>query len=619
MKSERLTPSRPSPEVEGGDGGGGGGGRDVEIARLREELRTSIEHRQSAVERLEAANEELRTLSDEVRARNALDVEERKRALGVAEEAGDFTTAIVEAGRDPLLILDGAMRVEMASASFYETFRARKTETEGRLIYALGNGQWAVPRLRQLLEEVLPKAARFADVEVEHDFEAIGRKVMRLHGRRIVFPSGRSPRILLVIEDVTERKDREARDRLLGEVSPALASSLDSAGVLAALAELSVPRFADLCIVDALGVDGSLPRAAAAPADWALRLGIPEALDAPQPPGAALTGTSELYPSLSPAELEVLARTPGRAAVLRERGIRSAMVVPLGVRGRTLGAITFCRAAPSSPYGRPDVAWAEEWARRAAFAVENARLFGEAQEAIRSRERFLSIASHEMKTPLTALDLQVRLLLLGQHPDPCPLAPLRKSFEMLGRQTAKFSKLIDQLLDLARIESGKLEFEDAEVDLATLCRDVVARFAEGLARSGSTLELHAAAPVLGRFDGLRLDQVATNLISNAVKYGQGKPIAVRVEAEGGLARLVVRDGGIGIAKADHAKIFEKLERTVQARCYGGLGLGLYITRRIVEHYGGATRVESELGRGSAFTVDLPLARRAEPAGASVSG
>jgi len=558
-----------------------------------------------------------------------VDIDEQRRALRAAEEAREFLTAIVDTVRDPLLVLDGDLRVEMANAPFYEVFRAHPTETAGRRVYDLGNGQWNVPRLRQLLEEVLPKDSEFRDMEVEHEFEDIGRKVMLLHGRRIQLQAGRLQRILLVIEDISERRDRERRDQFLGEVSLALSSSLDYDGVLAALAQLSVPRLADCCLVDMVGDGGGIRLAAAAPENWVERMSEPdEALDA----GAVLdrsggparvirTGVAELHPDLTPQELAALAKSRKHLELLDEMGVRSAMIVPLAVLGRALGAITFYRAKKNGPYTRKDLDWAEEWARRAAFAVENARLFGQAQEAIRSRERFLAIASHEFKTPLAALDLQVKLLLDGQYPDPCPLPPLKKSFEMLSRQTTKFSTLIDQLLDLARIEGGKLEFEDVDLDLSALWRHIAGRFKDALARAGSTLTLHIAQPIKGCLDRLRMDQVATNLISNAVKYGRGKPIEIRMEAVAGGVRITVKDDGIGIAKDDQAKIFEKLGRTVEARRYGGLGLGLFISQRIVEHYGGTIHVDSELGRGSVFTVDLPLGRAVDiaPEAAAIAG
>ncbi len=244
----------------------------------------------------------------------------------------------------------------------------------------------------------------------------------------------------------------------------------------------------------------------------------------------------------------------------------------------------------------------------------------EAEAAVRARDEFLSIASHELKTPLTALQLQAHLLLQSLWkggPTSLPPEQLIAMLESVERQVKRFVKLIDNLLDVSRIEAGRLELEPEEVDLAEVARGVAARFEAELARSGSSLTLAFEGPVVGHWDRLRVDQVVTNLVSNAVKYGAGRPIDVRVEGDGKTARLVVRDQGIGIAREDQARIFERFERAAPSRQYAGLGMGLYITRQIVEAHGGSIRVASAPGAGSTFTVELPR-RGAEPATAVAS-
>jgi two-component system CheB/CheR fusion protein len=558
-----------------------------------------------------------------------VDIEAQKRAQKEIEEGRDFSESIVAAMPHPLLVLDGDMRVQRASLSFYETFRVTKEETEHRLLYDLGDGSWDIPKLRKLLEDAMQKDVPFRELELERDFPEIGRRTLQLEGRRVRFQSGTLRILLLRIYDVTERREREERERLLGEFSARLATSLDTAHIVAGLAELSVPRVADWCVIDTVGEDGLIHRVAAAPAEPAKRAGVSltKVVGRVQDPAkeagvhrVLVTGKAAIYPDIAATDLESLSYDKDHLRVLREIGVRSAMVVPLRVGARSLGAILFARTAASGRYRPEDLAFAEEWVRRAAVALENARLFGEAQEAIRSRERLLAVASHELKTPLTAFDLQVRLLLEGRHPDPCPLSTLRKSFEMLARQTEKFSSLIDQLLDLARAEGGKFEFQDAEVDLEAVWKEAVGRFRDALALAGSRVDIRTDGPTVGRFDRLRMHQVATNLISNAVKYGQGKPIDVSVEAVDGRARVVVRDRGIGIAKEDQAKLFERFERAPAARRYsGGLGLGLYIARRIVGHYGGSIRVDSTPGEGATFTVELPLGSGAHAQSAPAEG
>jgi len=183
------------------------------------------------------------------------------------------------------------------------------------------------------------------------------------------------------------------------------------------------------------------------------------------------------------------------------------------------------------------------------------------------------------------------------------------------KATGRLTSLVDSLLDVSRIATGRLELKLEECDLAEIAREIVERTAEEARRTGSELRLRAPSPATGLWDRLRLEQVFSNLLSNAIKYGAGKPIELGVEAKEERARLSVQDHGIGISPADVERIFGRFERAVPARHYGGLGLGLYITQQIVAEHGGTVRVTSEPGGGSLFTIDLPRripAPEAEP-------
>jgi PAS domain S-box-containing protein len=230
-----------------------------------------------------------------------------------------------------------------------------------------------------------------------------------------------------------------------------------------------------------------------------------------------------------------------------------------------------------------------------------------AEEAIHARDEFLSIASHELRTPLTSVQLVIQFALRNARREPAPTLSLSQgSLELIERQMLRLNKLIEALLDVSRIQAGRLELELEATDLLAVTREVLSRFGDELKRSGSTLSLDAEAQVLGKWDRSRLDQVVTNLLSNAIKYGRGNPIEVSVETWGERARLVVRDHGLGIPREHMPQMFKRFERAVSARSYGGLGLGLYIVHQIVEMHGGSVSVESELGVGSSFTVELPL-------------
>ncbi|HEX5745008.1 MAG TPA: ATP-binding protein [Archangium sp.] len=252
-----------------------------------------------------------------------------------------------------------------------------------------------------------------------------------------------------------------------------------------------------------------------------------------------------------------------------------------------------------------------------------ARLFSEAQEArteaermVRLRDEFLSVASHELKTPLTSLSLQLHTLLQrarqGTRPEDAETA---QRLEKAQRQLHKLARMMDELLDVSRLAEGRLRLELSDVDLVQVVREVLERLQEEASRTGSRLELRADGPVVGRWDRTKLEQVVTNLVSNALKYGAGAPVEVQVHSSGAMALLEVKDHGIGIAPEDLERIFGKFERAVPVRQYGGFGLGLYIVRQIVEALGGGVDAESTPGQGATFHLVLPLAgpeRQREP-------
>ncbi len=230
------------------------------------------------------------------------------------------------------------------------------------------------------------------------------------------------------------------------------------------------------------------------------------------------------------------------------------------------------------------------------------------QEAIRARDEFLSVASHELKTPLTSLGLRLHALARAIGADPDSAVARRHGHEVaaMKRQVTRLAELIDGLLDVSRISTGRLRIHREPVDLSALVQEMVARFVPEAERAGCTLEVRPSGPCEGSWDRLRMEQVVSNLLSNALKYGAGRPVYVHVEEEDGRARLWVRDEGIGIDAAAHARIFQKFERAVSERHYGGLGLGLYVVRTLVEAMEGSIRVESQPGEGATFIVELPL-------------
>jgi signal transduction histidine kinase len=299
------------------------------------------------------------------------------------------------------------------------------------------------------------------------------------------------------------------------------------------------------------------------------------------------------------------ARNERHLALLRSLGIKSVMIVPLSVRDRVFGAISLVTDRSGRRYTEDDLSLADDLAMRAGVAVENARLFHEAQEALRLREEFLSIASHELKTPLTALQLQAQMLRRISRSGERDADGTERVLLGIERQVKRLSRLTTDLLDVSRIAAGRFTLERSEIDLSALVESVAGRFDEELAAARAWISLRIQPGVSGQWDRHRLDQVASNLISNAIKYGRGSTVEVELSGDGREARLVVADRGIGIAADDLRRIFERFERVETSERTGGLGLGLFIVREIVEAHGGRVWAESEPDGGARFIVQLP--------------
>jgi signal transduction histidine kinase len=467
-----------------------------------------------------------------------------------------------------------------------------------------------LPALRVLAGELNPEP-----VLMRVEQKQTGKAWWSLVRASAILDEDGAPELAITVwNEVTREHRAKEASRHLAAATKRLSSSLDYETTLTSVAEALVPALADWCAVEILtgGERKSLAVAHSDPAKVelarSLQLRYPPRVDAPTGvPNVYRTGRPELYPTIPPDSLRAAAHDEEHLRILRDLGLRSAMIVPIPVAGRTEGVLTLISAESPRTYDEDDLELACEIGRRAGTAIEHARVHEQAQSAIRARDAFLAVAGHELRTPLAALMLQlesVRAAMqsgrLAQDPDRFAL----RVAKTLGH-ARRLAGLIDDLLDVSRLTAGHLHLRRTEVDLAELARTVVARFADDAARAGAPLSLSASRPCVGLWDKDRLDQVLSNLVSNAVKYSDGRPIEVSCEPAERQAVVRVTDQGIGIAPEHHERIFGRFERAVSEHNYAGLGLGLWIAREIVDAHGGNLTVASEPGAGSTFLLELP--------------
>jgi PAS domain S-box-containing protein len=284
-----------------------------------------------------------------------------------------------------------------------------------------------------------------------------------------------------------------------------------------------------------------------------------------------------------------------------------------GGNGPVWARLTVSLLRDGSGSGAPSrlVVVANDVTERKAAEMERNRLVRQLEDGIRTRDDFISIAAHELKTPVTPLRLQttwlLRLCRQGAIGREVPTDRLQRALEGIDRSSSRLESLVTTLLDVSRLSVGKVQLERQRVDLEELIEEVAARLAPEADRVGSRVEVSVTSAAAGQWDRDRLEQAATNLIGNAIKYGAGHDIDIEIGGDDQVGWFKVRDQGIGISAEAQARIFDRFERAAPLKHYGGFGLGLWISRQIVEAHGGHISVSSQPGIGSEFTVQLPVA------------
>jgi signal transduction histidine kinase len=414
-----------------------------------------------------------------------------------------------------------------------------------------------------------------------------------------------------------ERERLLARDaenqRFLAGVSALLATSLDLEETVRTAVRLPVPHFADAALLWLAPGRASIARAWFSHVDAALERAGSEALASA---AGALDGARSVARALEtrrPVVVQPVTHDGWPAAVRAATPGGGEVTLPLLSARGPLGTLSLFVEDPVRLRPAEDLGVAEELARRLTIAIENAGLYLQAEEAIRVRDEFLAVASHELKTPLTPLRIRIqtleRLVARGEL-ERVPQDKLLQLFRGAEGQVLRLVALVDDLLDVTRITTKRLRLRPEPMDLAASAREVVERHGAEAVESGCTVHVHARGPVLGTWDRLRVEQVITNLLTNALKYAPGSSVDVWVDGNQGRASLVLHDEGPGIAPADQERIFRPFERAVRFLEVSGFGLGLFIVQQIAEAHGGSVKLESAPSRGTTFTVELP---RAPPA------
>jgi PAS domain S-box-containing protein len=411
-----------------------------------------------------------------------------------------------------------------------------------------------------------------------------------------------------IVRDITARKRAEEIQTLFVEVGTLLARSLDAHTTLKDLAALVVSRLSDSFAVDLLGEDGELHRVEVAtryPERQALlrrTMRFPSSMKGPSPMAQALASGQPLaVPEVTPAWLDAAAQDAEHRALLEELAPRSIILVPLVARGRTLGLLDFCWSRSRSRSISADVEVARGVADRTAMALDNARLYQEAQEAIRAREDVVAIVSHDLRNPLNAIVLSAQALLKREDVDERTTKAISRIYSSADRAT----RMIRDLLDFSQARMGGIPVQRGPLDFHEHVRRVVEEVQ--LAHPERPIEFHSSGDGQGEWDADRLAQVVTNLVGNAVQHGSpGSSVRVTTRGEGSTVTLSVDNDGTVIPDELLLKLFEPYRRGVEAGTRrGSLGLGLFITRQIVLGHGGSIDVRSTAEEGTTFTVRLP--------------
>lgn len=400
--------------------------------------------------------------------------------------------------------------------------------------------------------------------------------------------------------------------KFLAEAGQILASTLDYNVTLLSVAKLLVDNIADFCIIDILEND-EMKRVVVKTAKKSDQEIANKFFKYPPDPrnklaiyDAATAGMPILIKEATHQWLKTVSQIKQEREIVKKLKLRSFIFAPLKSRGKVIGVLTIASNKDGFSYSEEDVIFIDALAGRAGLAVDNSRLYSEAQNALRTRDEFISIASHELKTPLTSILLSLQFALRHLRKEKSDHQVI-SALEIGISESKRLSALMNDLLNISVISTGKLKIEPEKTDLIRLINDSIEGF--HLRRNKKPIKIefkHNEKHIWGDWDKIRLGEVFSNIISNAIKYGKGKPVLISVQGKKRKVIIEIKDRGIGIAKDETGLIFELFRRTRIAAEYKGMGVGLYVSRQIIEAHGGSVKVKSTSARGSTFIISLPL-------------
>lgn len=533
------------------------------------------------------------------------DMTENKLIEEALRESNHRLVATLESISDGFCAFDREGVFTLVNPEAERLLRKQRADLLGRHLFDVFPGIDQAP--------FIPLVERALRANEKAEFEAISTS----QGQWFEVRAYPSPLGLSVyFRDVSARQRAQLEQRLVEKTSKELAESLDYRTTLQRVVRVMVPDFADGCVLFAKdGEAGGESFIEHVDVDMRSLIGdlmrrFPPRSEVDRGFAKALhTGEPQLIGELTEALRRQYAQNDEHFEMLRSLVGLSAIIVPLRARGRTLGGIAFLRSAKGPRYREEDLLLAKELARRAALAMDNARLYQESQVAIRAREDMVAIATHDLRGPITTLKLSLHTLLQqareGVNLDSC--AGIAEKLAGMERQVDRLARLVTLFLDISQVAAGQPALQLESFDVVPLMRELVERLHEQLEEAGCMLHLETEPSLMGRWDRVRLEQIVGNLLGNAMKFGRGRPIELALRrTEDDAVEIRVTDQGVGVPPEEHEQIFQRFRRAPASRDFPGAGLGLYIVRRLAEAMGGSIRVESQAEKGASFVVRLPL-------------